>query len=440
MKKLSKTLLLFEDLLFILFIFLIPSQLAHHFWPNWAFVGGIRVDYYSPAIYLTDIIVFALLIVFVLRTVLTKGVGIRIKPFTLMMLGVLATLIIANIYYSLLPILSAMKWLKIIELTMIVLYIKGRNTFDAKKLLVMPLLYSVVVFGVIGIYQFYYQRSIGGLFYILGERSFTTDTVGIAVVNLFGAERLRMYSTFPHPNALAGYAGVVAILFFISYKKKIIKSNKALFWISILILGIVLFLTFSKTAYLSIIVVGCSYLLLKMNQQMFKKATKALFLMIVVLSFLFSIISLPVVNEERYKTVSERITLANVAGKAFSENIITGVGMNNYIFQLSQRDVPTNVRWLLQPVHNVYLLMLSEMGLLLFIIAVFALFKVLTMTIDKNSLLILPYLFILITGIFDHYWLTLQQNQLIATIVIAVIIREYYEQKSKGTRRGASVL
>ena len=165
-----------------------------------------------------------------------------------------------------------------------------------------------------------------------------------------------------------------------------------------------------------------------------------MFLTLIVLSFLFSILSLPSVDEGEYKNVSERIVLANVAGKSFSENIITGVGMNNYIYQLSQNEVPTNVRWLLQPVHNVYLLMLSEMGLLLFIIFVIAMFKVLTMTLEIYSLYIFPYLFILLTGMFDHYWLTIQQNQLIATIVIAVIIREYYENKYKGERHGANLL
>ena len=397
------------------------------------------MDYYAPAIYLTDILVITLLMVFVLRTVLIKGVSISIKPYKLMTLGILAILITANIYYSLLPILSLMKWLKIFELTMIVLYLRRRSTFNAKRLLVMPLLCSVVAFGVIGIFQFYYQRSIGGLFYILGERSFSADTIGIALVNIFGIERLRMYSTFPHPNALAGYAGVVAMLLLISYRK-IIKSSKMLFWISITILGIVLFLTFSKTACVSIVVVGCMYLLLKMNQRLFKKTTKILFLTIVTLSFLFSIISLPVINEGKYKTVSERITLANVAGKTFSENIITGVGMNGYIVQLSQTNISTNIRWLLQPVHNIYLLMLSEMGLLLFIAVVFASYRVLTMTIETRSLLIFPYLFILITGTLDHYWLTIQQNQLIATIVIAVIIREYYERKIKGVRGSANLL
>lgn len=440
MKKLSKKLLLFEDLLFITFIFLIPSQLAYHLWPSWAFVGGVRVDYYAPAIYFTDILIVALLAIFLLRAVLTKGVRISLRSSKILMLGTLTILVTANIYYSLLPIISLIKWMKIIELVMIVLYIKGRSTFNVRKLLVMPLLYSVVVFGVIGIFQFYYQRSIGGLFYILGERSFTTDTIGISVVNFLGVERLRMYSTFPHPNSLAGYAGVATMLLLVSYKKKIIKSGKVLFWLSILILVIVLFLTFSKTVYISIIVVACMYVLFKMNKQLFKKITKTLFLVIVVLSFLFSIISFPVLNEGKYKTVSERVVLANVAGKAFSENIFTGVGMNSYILQLSQRDVPTNVRWLLQPVHNIYLLMLSEMGLPLFIVTVIALFKVLTMTLEIKSLLIFPYLFILITGALDHYWLTIQQNQLIAAIVIAVIIREYYEYKSNGIGSSSNIL
>lgn len=428
MKKISKKLLLFEDLLFISFIFLIPSQLAYHLWPNWAFVGGVRVDYYAPAVYITDILILAILATHLTRIVITKGVRVRLSSFTILILGVLSVLAVANIYYSILPMVSFMKWIKVVELMLIALYIKRRSNFNVRRLLVMPLLYSVVFFGVIGIFQFYYQRSIGGLFYVFGERSFTSDTIGIAVVDLLGIEKLRMYSTFPHPNALAGFTGVVGLILLI-YRKRIIKSDKTLFWMSILILSTVLLLTFSKTVYISIVIVGLMYLLLKNQQRLFDKATKFLFLVIVVLSFFLSIMSVPVIDKGNYKTVSERIVLANVAGKTFSENIITGVGANGFIYQLSKRDVPTNVRWLLQPVHNAYLLLLSEMGLLLFIIAIFLLFKILTMTLEIKSLFIFPYLFILTTGIFDHYWLTIQQNQLIATVVFAVIIREYYEKR-----------
>ena len=101
MNDLNKKLLLFEDFFFVLLIFLIPSQLAYHFWPNWAFVGGVRVDYFAPTIYLTDILIVVILALFVLRTVITNGVRIGIKTSTIAILGVLTILVIANINYSL---------------------------------------------------------------------------------------------------------------------------------------------------------------------------------------------------------------------------------------------------------------------------------------------------------------------------------------------------
>ena len=45
---------------FLLFILLLPTQTSLHFWPDFAYVFGIRVDYLAPAIYLTDIVLFVL--------------------------------------------------------------------------------------------------------------------------------------------------------------------------------------------------------------------------------------------------------------------------------------------------------------------------------------------------------------------------------------------
>ena len=45
-----------ERYLVNLFVFLIPTQLALHFWLPGSFVFGIRVDYLAPSIYLTDIL------------------------------------------------------------------------------------------------------------------------------------------------------------------------------------------------------------------------------------------------------------------------------------------------------------------------------------------------------------------------------------------------
>ena len=51
-----------HQVLFLLLLILLPTQLGYHFWPNWSFVFGIRSDYLAPTIYFTDILFFFVLI------------------------------------------------------------------------------------------------------------------------------------------------------------------------------------------------------------------------------------------------------------------------------------------------------------------------------------------------------------------------------------------
>ena len=50
------------QLLFSLLILLLPTQLGRHFWPSYSFVFGLKVDYLSPTLYLTDIFLVLTLI------------------------------------------------------------------------------------------------------------------------------------------------------------------------------------------------------------------------------------------------------------------------------------------------------------------------------------------------------------------------------------------
>src|ERR1035437_5543578 len=43
--------------LFYLLILFLPTQFGKHFWPNSSFVFGLRLDYLSPTVYLTDIFI-----------------------------------------------------------------------------------------------------------------------------------------------------------------------------------------------------------------------------------------------------------------------------------------------------------------------------------------------------------------------------------------------
>ena len=49
-------------ILFFLLLLLLPVQLGRHFWPEFALVFGIRIDYLSPTIYLTDLLVIGILV------------------------------------------------------------------------------------------------------------------------------------------------------------------------------------------------------------------------------------------------------------------------------------------------------------------------------------------------------------------------------------------
>ena len=48
----------------LLLIFLLPFQLGRHFWPEVSFVYGLKIDYLSPIIFLTDLVLLSFLIVF----------------------------------------------------------------------------------------------------------------------------------------------------------------------------------------------------------------------------------------------------------------------------------------------------------------------------------------------------------------------------------------
>ena len=192
--------------LFQLFIFLLPTQLGYHFWPQWAYVFGIRVDYLSPTIFLTDIIFGIFLLLFI------KNATKEIRAGLLKVALVVALLAIVNIVFSSSPPTAIFKWLKVAELSLLVFVVARQKGLNFSSWLVKPLVTSAAVFSAIGIAQVLKGGTIGGLLYYLGERSFYTSTPGIALWSFWGEKTLRAYSTFSHPNSFSGYLAVVLIL------------------------------------------------------------------------------------------------------------------------------------------------------------------------------------------------------------------------------------
>lgn len=394
---------------FKLFVFLLPTQLAYHFWPDWAFVYGIRVDYLSPAIYLTD----ALFLLLFLASILVRKTDLATKNQNRLLVFGIIVFALFNILAAASPLAAGYKWLKVLEVFLIILWVRNTKGLSFEGDFLKPLFVSAAAFSLIGLLQFLRGSTLGGLLYFLGERSFNTGTPGISLVNLGGQDFLRPYSTFSHPNSLAGFLGIV-LIFYLTRKKK-----KA-FWpfdfvaISLILAGI--FMSFSLGVWLGLLGVLIVSLLAKRRKFFFAKIGQTLLVLVVAASLLFPF----VVGE----TGGMREELAKVSLTAFSKSPIFGVGLNNFIIDLPKLSQEPGVSWFLQPVHNIYLLIFAEAGIFgLVAFSVFLNRALKAAARAKNIGLFLALAFIVLVGAVDHYFLTLQQNILLFAVILGYSLK-----------------
>lgn len=407
-------------ILFQLLIFLIPTQLGLHFWPEWAHIFGIRVDYLSPTIYLTDLFIFTILFLWLVNYLGKEGIRGLLNMLKKYMWYLLAVLIFAFVNSALSQSSPAAiyKWVKIFELSLFAIFIYS-FTGDLIKLAKRSLVYSLIAFSLIGITQFVLQKTIGGPFYFLGERSFSVTTPGIALAELFGKEYLRAYSTFSHPNSFAGYL-ILALVFIKSFKKDWL-AKVAFF------LGLVsLFLTFSQGAIYSLILVVTIYFLTREERVKKQKAINSVFIATVLITGLLLFVSNPLLKTGKVyqQEVQKRLLLTDASRKLFLGSPLVGVGANNFVVELPKLKIDRGTAWTLQPVHNIYLLVLTELGVLGASVFIYILFKSFQKLKSKKSFIYTAsLLLIILTGLADHYWLTLQQNQLLFSFVLGLSLR-----------------
>jgi O-antigen ligase len=140
-----------------------------------------------------------------------------------------------------------------------------------------------------------------------------------------------------------------------------------------------------------------------------------------VVSLIFAVFSKQIIetNINFPQSISQRLELALVAGKILSKNFIFGTGLNTFIPNEVKVYGINSYLWLLQPVHNIYLLIISEMGIIGGIFLYLLILKIMRKTLDTKYVgYFLAIIFIMVSGLFDHYWFTLQQNLLLLGLLI----------------------
>ena len=181
------------------------------------------MDYLSPTLYLTDILIGLSFIVWLCRARVNI---LSLKRYFRNEFGNQKNLFIRKLLIFLLfvyllcgainsqnPFNSYVHILKLGE-CLFLGYAISQTIFTEqlfKKALV-ALSLGTLFSSLLAIAQFISQGSLGGAFYYLGERTFTSQTPGIANASINGELLLRPYATFSHPNVLAGYLLCVLVL------------------------------------------------------------------------------------------------------------------------------------------------------------------------------------------------------------------------------------
>ena len=415
----------FEKFLFSLFILSIPLQLGKHFWPFFAFVNGIRVDYLSPTLYFSDAL-FLLLFLCSLPRLFGPLVMEVKKPFLLLAF----LLLFVSAFFAKTNVLSFLGMIKFFEFFYLAFYIsKTIKKGNRGKLVWLLTIGALIETGIISV-QFFIQHSIGGVLYFFGERTFSVSTPAIATFQMNGSQILRGYGTFPHPNVAAFYL-FVGFVFLLAcpIKERFLRILKT-FILGAVFIGIVL--TFSRIIILLAIF---SIIIETILVNRSKKGKKALVSVGLAVSLmLVGFLLLPRFLNGVVRDWLLRAQLLGIFFQIFLNHFLIGTGFNNYFFYESifQKTVSPI---LLQPVHNIYLLWITQTGffglitLIAFLKKLFIRVKSLWRNIGKKSSITRPVFILVISclmiGLFDHYLLTLQQGQLLISIILGfTFIRE----------------
>lgn len=408
----------FHRRLFYLLILLLPTQLGRHFWPDFAFVLGLRVDYLSPTIYLTDLLVLVTLGTWVLGQRL-KGYRKWWSPELVLAGAVFAFFLLTSFFVAQNPGAALYKLLKLGEFFTLGFYlVKTRPGLDR---LFYPLSAALAWSSALALAQAAKQQTLGGFFWWLGERTFSLGTPGIARALFDGQLFLRPYSTFPHPNALAGFLLVGLILVWGRQRKDHL-AWAVLGATSALAVGAII-LSFGRTVWL--VGAGFAVVLLVHLWRQGKKALAAILLAGLSLFLVgLSLLGAEVFPAALDPSVFRRLNLAQAALAMFFQNPLAGVGLNNFIVRLPEFVSYQEATRFLQPVHNIYLMLAAETGLVGLAVFLWLIYRILgrflRTPLTPHSSLFTAVVVILALGLFDHYFLTLQQTQLLATLVFSL--------------------
>lgn len=380
------------EVVFYTLLILLPVNISKHFFTDSAFVHGILVDYYLPTIYLTDLLILTLLLMWLWEIIThfkshrwdlkdqisnIKNTYQRLKSlksapsssdYLYISLFLFLTWAGISIFGAQDKVIAIYRLARFLMYVFLALWMRAHLKLprDFGKIR-WSLMTGVLVESLLAVFQWVKGGTVFG-FYFLGEPSFNGLMAGIARTGFLGETHSRAYGTFPHPNILGAYLALFLpwLLLFFGFRSRFLKV------LALVLCVTALFFSFSRTAWVTAAFGILLYSILTRKTVEAKLISAARFglLAVFIIFFLLS----GSLNDPL--SLTRRVELTSISTQMIRSSPLLGVGFGNFIIRMDDFGRVSGWIRFLQPVHNIFLLIGAEtgiIGLILFLLFLFLL-------------------------------------------------------------------
>lgn len=414
----------FEAGLTWLSIFALPWQLRHALYL--ADYGGNYFEYSSIYIYATDILMAGLLVMWAVRGAKNTMVPKLIwRPLVLW----LAWITIGS--------WSGVDWQTSLQQVAHYWLMAGwlmylANNINQINQLIGPLVWGAGLQALIGAGQFWLNRDLGLRW--LTEPPLGPNIGGVMVVGDEVNRQIRSYGLLPHPNVLSGLL-VVAILPLMKLMGEAALRYRGWLLSVAALFGLTLGFAFSRMGWLMAVAMLAIAVWLAVTRKAWRASGWAIAVMVIAMGGALwwqwpNVVGrFELDSRLEAKSVSERIVGLQTWGQVMTGHELSGVGVSNYASALIQL-TPNQSAWTYKPVHDIYLLLAAETGVVglaiwLWLVGVGLWLWFRLVRTNWGYLWVgMPMIALLGLGVLDHWAVSFQQGRLLIFFALALIILE----------------
>lgn len=424
--------------LLVLFLFLLPWQTRLIIEEVPLYRASGLWEYGVLGVYATEVLLWLLVM---LRARPRTPELVRARAWWLSGLALLVGCAFFSLAWAPMPRVGAFAALHLLDAFLIIMLI-GRATLSS-RMLAHAFIAGAAIQAFVGLLQVVFQFAPAST--LLGMALHNPSALGTSVVEAGMGRILRAYGGLPHPNILGGYLMVALLLLVPVVMREERSRRRAVLWAALITLVFGLSVTFSRSAWLGaivglILIVGVC--LPRASREARRRLGGAL-AVLVAASVLFGVLARDLVAgrvsgggalEARSRT--ERIAGASEAWQLFRLEPWRGSGIGNYTAALARGD-PGKPAWAYQPVHNVSLLILVELGVIgvaILLLSIFAfVFSLRARALPARPLsigILASLSGLVIVSLLDHYLWSLYSGVLLVAIVLGFWLHEAKKEEA----------